>query len=146
MQDILVGSREFDDAFVIQSNNEETLKKILSPKAMKQILSIGDDITVSISDGVLVMEMIRSIDQKFLALKLIRTYGNIYREMYDLNFATSGLELKFVESKTITCMVCGETIATNKVNCIQCDTAHHKDCWEYLGMCSTFACGCKRLA
>ena len=42
------------------------------------------------------------------------------------------------------CQVCGEEIAEHLcVYCANCATAHHRDCWNYLGHCSTFACGSK---
>ena len=42
------------------------------------------------------------------------------------------------------CQVCGEQI--EKAQCVYCDncaTPHHLDCWNYVGHCSTFACGSK---
>ena len=43
------------------------------------------------------------------------------------------------------CQVCGEEIAEQLcVYCANCATAHHRDCWNYLGHCSTFACGSTR--
>jgi hypothetical protein len=39
------------------------------------------------------------------------------------------------------CQVCGmELSAGPLVYCSKCKTPHHKDCWDYLGQCSTFAC------
>ncbi len=40
------------------------------------------------------------------------------------------------------CQVCGVSLAEGKVvACRRCATPHHKDCWEFNGRCSTFACG-----
>lgn len=39
------------------------------------------------------------------------------------------------------CRVCGERILLDKIECRRCDTPHHKDCWDYNGRCSTYACG-----
>jgi hypothetical protein len=40
------------------------------------------------------------------------------------------------------CQVCGARIpADNRVYCRRCRTPHHKDCWEFNGRCSTYACG-----
>ncbi len=46
-----------------------------------------------------------------------------------------------------TCRVCGEGIVEDRADrilCAQCGTPHHKDCWEYTGMCSVFACQSQR--
>jgi hypothetical protein len=39
------------------------------------------------------------------------------------------------------CGVCGEAVVQNAVNCSQCLTPHHSDCWDYSGGCSIYACG-----
>ncbi len=39
------------------------------------------------------------------------------------------------------CQVCGESTPHARVACARCGTAHHRDCWDYLGRCSTFGCG-----
>ena len=57
------------------------------------------------------------------------------------------IELKVVaeQSRTPVCQVCGCEILEEQVECRSCDTAHHRDCWEYNGKCSTFACGEHRI-
>jgi len=41
-----------------------------------------------------------------------------------------------------TCQVCGDPFGHGQVvHCIKCLTAHHADCWRYMGRCSTYACG-----
>ena len=46
------------------------------------------------------------------------------------------------DEKDVVCQVCGESLADGRpvVRCTQCQTAHHKDCWDYMGSCSTFGC------
>jgi hypothetical protein len=40
------------------------------------------------------------------------------------------------------CRVCGASLAEGAlVRCAKCSTPHHKDCWDFNGRCSTFACG-----
>ncbi len=42
------------------------------------------------------------------------------------------------------CRVCGEGLGREAplVACRGCQTPHHRDCFEYLGQCSVYACGC----
>jgi photosystem II stability/assembly factor-like uncharacterized protein len=41
------------------------------------------------------------------------------------------------------CQVCGEEIGPDEVvYCQNCSTPHHLDCWNYVGWCSTYGCGC----
>lgn len=39
------------------------------------------------------------------------------------------------------CPVCGAEMRGPKVSCRRCRTPHHRECWEYTGRCSMFACG-----
>jgi hypothetical protein len=45
-----------------------------------------------------------------------------------------------------TCQVCGTSMKSRTVRCEACQTPHHRDCWKYLGRCSTYACKGKRAA
>jgi len=45
-----------------------------------------------------------------------------------------------------TCQVCGMPMKSNTVHCETCQTPHHRDCWKYLGHCSTYACKGTRAA
>lgn len=41
------------------------------------------------------------------------------------------------------CMVCGDELAGEdaSVRCDVCETLHHEECWDYVGKCTTYACG-----
>jgi hypothetical protein len=42
------------------------------------------------------------------------------------------------------CKVCGEPILDgNVITCAECNTPHHRDCWEYVGACSIYGCNGK---
>jgi RING finger family protein len=38
------------------------------------------------------------------------------------------------------CQVCGDRMTSRVVYCARCRTPHHRECREYAGVCSTFAC------
>lgn len=44
------------------------------------------------------------------------------------------------------CKVCGEDFNAHDeiVACRKCNTPHHKDCWQFSGVCSVYGCGEKR--
>lgn len=45
------------------------------------------------------------------------------------------------------CKVCLEPINGGPVAlCASCHTPHHGECWEYVGGCSIYGCGCKERA
>jgi hypothetical protein len=39
------------------------------------------------------------------------------------------------------CRVCGVALAGATVSCGKCSTPHHRECWDYNGGCSVYACG-----
>ncbi len=41
------------------------------------------------------------------------------------------------------CRVCGEEYNRETVNCIDCETSYHKECWDFVGKCSVYACDSK---
>ena len=41
------------------------------------------------------------------------------------------------------CLVCGDALSGAITNCRQCETPHHKDCWDYNHGCAVYACNTK---
>lgn len=68
-------------------------------------------------------------------------------ELFDQAMLTQSDDIEFlnpVEVQVIEdpkCQVCGDRIGGNIVFCVRCRTAHCKECWEYTGVCATYACG-----
>ena len=51
------------------------------------------------------------------------------------------LDLKEVSIDAALCQVCGELVKIEDAKCCpRCDTAHHHDCWQYMGGCSIYGC------
>lgn len=42
------------------------------------------------------------------------------------------------------CHVCGSPLEGTLVHCAKCEQPYHPDCWNYVGVCSTFGCGSQR--
>jgi hypothetical protein len=59
--------------------------------------------------------------------------------------AATAEEMAVVAQETAAgqCMVCGDELGDGDVPvcCDVCDTPHHEECWEYVGKCTTYACG-----
>ncbi len=39
------------------------------------------------------------------------------------------------------CPVCADSLHGASVRCAKCQAPHHRECWDYVGVCATFACG-----
>jgi hypothetical protein len=68
-------------------------------------------------------------------------------ELYDQVMLTRSKGIEFTEQHSaqvldeVVCRVCGEEIVEDLVFCRRCKTPHHRECWQYNGVCSVFACG-----
>ena len=151
MEDIQIGSSEFDDRYLITGNSANEIRNLLGATVQQQVDRLrvflgNDDIYVGIGGG-------RMLIKK---RTLIRDYATLERfvrlglELYDRAVATNTAGIDFVEKEDAKlslaeamCQICGEqiTTATAVVFCRSCRTPHHKDCWEYYGSCSTYGCG-----
>jgi hypothetical protein len=155
MQDIEIGSPEFDEPFVITGNDEEAIKKFLTLDAQQSLLQLaqlnsgfifgGQDFYLSISRGGLTITKWGYISERYILDPFIRLFLRFFDASQP---AISGIE--FLSSPAAHdqaephCIVCGELLRSEVVSCRNCRTPHHKDCWQYFGGCATYACGGKQ--
>ena len=161
MEDIEIGSPEFDRSFYISGNSPAAVRDMLSADVQAGIWKLAGlggmpavygsrDIQVKFVGGLLTItkpryltnqeqldEFIRSSAELFQAALATRTTGITFVG----DVAIDAREPDEVESK---CQVCGEPLAKELVYCGGCRTPHHRECWEYFGGCSTYACGQKQ--
>jgi Prokaryotic RING finger family 1 len=68
-------------------------------------------------------------------------------DLYDQALLTHTHGITFLEQhaaqvvECAVCRVCGEEIHEGLIFCRRCKTPHHRECWQYVGRCSVFACG-----
>ena len=140
MQDIEIGSPKFDKAYVLQSNEPSELRRILQ-NVESQLLFLGAfDLTITTSRCTFEKEIDGANSQD----EIVNVFVDAYFRMRDGTLQTDDIQMVVTEHDDSICMVCGEEIQNDSVQCRSCKTPHHQDCWEYLGMCSTYACGQKR--
>ncbi|WP_425617663.1 RING finger protein [Anatilimnocola sp. NA78] len=151
MQDIEIGSRHFDDAFIIQGNSAAILREYLtfeSQAAIQELaactffhnlhLTIGGGTFRVTKSGILtgeteLLKLIPAFERLFLALLDARTTG--------IEYLPTVAPARVIDTQ---CRVCGDALAGKIVYCASCLTPHHLDCWNYFGSCSVYACGQKK--
>ncbi len=147
MEDIEIGSPEFDRAYIIKGSDPATLRNLLTPPVQWQIDSLrrflgNGDIYVSLSGGTLLVKKL-SLMKRFDQLQ---HFVQLAIELYDQAVLTLEQGIEFVErtqppkAAEVICQICGEPITSEVVFCRRCKTPHHRDCWEYYGACSTYGC------
>jgi len=155
VDDIRVGDGAFDPRYVVKSSDEGFAREFLDARTRQAVedlrnLKGNDRILVSANASRL---MVRK--QSILgALDDLSVFAELSCQIYDrlLLFLQKASGIEILEdaapgtaAEDPVCQVCGAAVPREgRVYCRRCKTPHHKDCWEFNGQCSTYACGEKR--
>ena len=147
IEDIEIGSPEFDNEFVIKGNDPMAIRQVLNPNVQWKIRQLhrflgNNDIYISFGRHELLVKK----------LSLIRHYTTLAEfvtlaiDLFDRAFVADESGIEFVKRPRVAkpveavCQVCGEQIKSKVVFCRRCRTPHHEECWRYYGACSTYGC------
>ena len=161
MEDIEIGSPAFDRAFYISGNTVPSVRDMLSAEVQAVIWKLAQvggypsqrgsrDIQVRFLGGVLTVTKPRLLTSEAHLDEFVR----LSAELFEAAMRTRSTGIQFVGDVSIDaqepdavesqCQVCGEPLAKDLVYCGACRTPHHRECWDYFGGCSTYACGHKQ--
>jgi len=153
--DIRIGDDEFDRRYVVKANDATFAREYLDGAA-RQVLEdlrnlLGNDrILVSLNSSRLMVRK-ESVVADADDLSMFADLACRLQDRIELFWQrASGIEIldepaAAADGSSPTCQICGSEIGPEvRVNCRRCGTPHHKDCWEFNGQCSTYACGEKR--
>lgn len=153
--DFRVGDPEFDPRYVIKATDASFARDFLDGAARQTVeelrrLGGNDRIQVSMNPSRLMIRkegVIANVDD----LDALADLAGRLHDRIDLFWQrASGIEILDEPApqspgEDAVCQICGSKIPADvRVLCRRCNTPHHKDCWEFNGRCSTYACGEKR--
>ena len=77
--------------------------------------------------------------------EVLRTWILQALQLHDQMRVQTQAEVAFLSEKREigelpACGVCGQSIEFDLVKCRRCRAAHHRECWEFNGKCSTYGC------
>lgn len=157
LSDVRLGDDEFDPRFVVKASDARFAKEFLDGAARQAIEDLrnllgNDRILVSVNSARLMVRKESVIAQPD-DLHVFADLAGRLHDRIDLFWQrASGIEILDdpsapADETAPTCQICGSGIPADlRVNCRRCGTPHHRDCWEFNGQCSTYACGEKRFA
>lgn len=148
MEDMQIGSADFDRQYIIHGSDPNEVRTFLSPHVMHAINQLrvsgaGRDIYVSLTGGHFLVKKHR-LDDKYDELQRVVDLG---LQLYEQALLTRTTGIEFVKEEAAmsldaaVCRICGEPVTHDAAICRRCKTPHHRECWQYYGACSTYGCG-----
>jgi hypothetical protein len=145
-QDLNIGDPSFDADYVIKAMPESVASQVFRSDRRREAIRAVRRIKSYIHPTV-------DLDHQQLTVK-VRQYLRNEADLLELiaaarEFAAcaivlpkpAGIVLGEVRVSTGgDCPVCGTAMQQDVLRCESCRTPHHRECWEYMGRCSTYAC------
>lgn len=153
MEDIEIGSPQFDAAFFISGNSRQAVRDLLSAEVQAVIFRLAGpqrrNVHVEFVGGVLTVTRpanLRTVEQltEFITLSSQLFVAALATRAGGITFIESSAEPPEPDQLESQCHICGEPLAGDLVYCGSCRTPHHHECWQYFGGCATYACGHKQ--
>jgi hypothetical protein len=150
IEDLEIGSPEFDRVYLIRGNRPEAIRQVLSAnvqECIERLRRFGEhaDIFVAIGGGQLLIKkrgFLRSAER-------LDEFATVALQLFDGALATSQPGIEWMSGRSggeiePHCPVCGEPLKADVVRCVRCRTPHHRECWNYSQACAIYGCGEKK--
>jgi hypothetical protein len=148
--DMSTGDGDFDNAHEISASNETFARRLLDDDGRSMLRSVGvhGDFVFRVTPNSLLLRVERHVYDARAIEGLVVIASNLFGA---LDLPEKGrIEVSAVENRvspSATCEICGASLSIGSVvRCSKCRTPHHRDCWDFNGCCSTFACGSRERA
>jgi hypothetical protein len=154
---VTLGIPVVDRDYNVRTNDPEMARELLGPDVLSAVVDLDSMVhsggmLVSITPERLLIQVDRNLGVNFESLDravtdaltlhegLLRSLDRRMTAGIEIVSETDGRAVADVDAPPI-CKVCGEPIGEGPVIvCSTCGTPHHRDCWEYVGVCSIYGC------
>lgn len=153
-RDIRIGDPKFDGNWFVTARPESLAHRIFSEErraqvieSVRRLIPFGTPSIEITRDSLIVRVgsiLERAEDFQALAQTAIDFVGYILRLAPEEGIAWVAAGAG--EEEVGLCPVCATEMTEGVVHCEKCRTPHHRECWTYVGQCSTYACKGKRFA
>ncbi|MBV8880116.1 MAG: hypothetical protein JO332_09150 [Planctomycetaceae bacterium] len=144
-QDLEIGDAAFDRDYVVKATPESYAARVFAPerraevvRTVRSLRGLADP-TFDVTPPQLTVTVRRFLRDEPAMLALIHAarefVGYVLQEA-----PPPGMVFGEVTAAAGACPVCGTGLKDRVVRCEQCRTPHHRECWAYMGRCSTYAC------
>ena len=158
---VSVGQPDLDRAYLVRANDPEIAREFLQPTPVRSALESlrrlapPSGMLVSINPERLLVQVDRNLGQSLAGLDAAVVAALVLHDALRVTVAARAAEgIAIVaagpapenEAGPPECEVCGDPIVGPHVICTACRTPFHRDCWTFVGGCSTFGCTNKQCA
>lgn len=147
---VSAGDADFDRDYVVESVPAWIASRVFAPTRRAEVIATVRRLeglehpSIDLDGDYLVLEVREyGVDQEQL-MRLVRTAGEFVGYLLD-SAPLAGIMLEDVRvSSGGECPVCGSAMNEGVIRCEACRTPHHRECWQYMGRCTTYACRGRR--
>ena len=146
---VSTGLDRLDDAFMIFASTALMAKELTAPRRVDAFLALGKElggfpVGITFGKSILHVEKVCYSDRPQDQLRMIYRVIDLLEELVGIPAARQG-EIPegrppAMDTSRALCQVCLNLLTARVVYCAGCVTPHHKECWDYVGGCSTYAC------
>jgi len=155
VEDIEIGSPQFDAAYFITGNDRAAIRNLLTPVVQSLIMRLASlKAPYAITSNMIYIkwgngELTITKPFDLSTYESLEEFIGLSSELVLQALGAPDAEIKFLDEPPMQgaasqCQVCGEPLIADLVYCPGCRTPHHRECWDYFGGCSTYACGKKK--
>jgi len=147
---VTVGNRDFDREYAVQSVPASLASRAFAPSQRDQVIATIRRLkglerpSIDLNDEYLTVQVLDYEADPEILMRLVTTAEEMLG--YLLRSAPMpGIRLEEVRLDSCgECQVCGSPLEEAVVRCDICRTPHHRECWLYVGHCTTYACKGRR--
>ncbi len=145
-QDVQVGDEAFDGVFQIEATPESFARQALSREARTALLAWSPQVVFDVQRDRVLFRVGRYLPVDEMSLSaFVRDARTLLGAVRTQGERGSGVVITSMTNSGGDCPTCGVALQDPVATCAKCGTRQHADCWDYMGMCATYACGgCRR--
>ena len=147
---VTVGDPEFDRNHIVESVPRGVAERVFAPSrralaiATVRRLERYERPSIDLDEDYLVVQVGEYDASEGLLTDLVTTAEEMLGYLLE-SAPLPGVKLDDVRvSSGGECPVCGSSMVEAVIRCESCRTPHHRECWQYMGRCTTYACRGKR--
>ena len=145
-----VGDRDFDREYAVQSEPTSIAARVFAATRRKEAIATVlrlkpyESPSIELDETYLIVQVRQYDADPELLMAMVRTAEEMLGYLLE-SAPLPGVRLDDVRLMSGgECPVCGSVMEEGVIRCEACRTPHHRECWQYMGRCTTYACRGRR--